>query len=175
VVVVAIAIYYAYKIVRLSREREFVALRGGRAPYYIILGLIFLELDRVFDLLTNYLSGIFGYQITVTFNDPPAALAAVFIMLGLREMYTVYLKDSKLAMSVPSPQEIWESENTAEPVAPVQTSLGLAADSLERRGQKTGPDGRVGDDVSPGVEHDFEGLEDDAGVLQRHLRDEDGL
>lgn len=110
VIVVAIAIYYAYKIVRLSRGREFVALKGGRAPYYIILGLIFLELDRVFDLLTNYLSSIFGYQVVVTFNDPPAALAAVFIMLGLREMYVVYEKESELEKSVPSSQEIWETE-----------------------------------------------------------------
>lgn len=119
VIIVAIAMYYAYRIVRLSRGREFVALKGGRAPYYIIVGLFFLELDRVFDLLTNYLSAIFGYQVVVTFNDPPAALAAVFIMLGLREMYVMYERDSELEKNVPSSQEIWERER------PVPLTRGL--------------------------------------------------
>jgi uncharacterized membrane protein (DUF485 family) len=110
VAVVLFAIYYAIKIVRLSDKFEYVALKGGRAPYYIILGLIFLEIDRVFGLLTNYLSKFFGYQVTVTFNDPPAALAGFFIALGLREMYVVYIRNSKLKRAVPSHQEIWETE-----------------------------------------------------------------
>ena len=110
VVVVLCAIYYAVKIVRLSDKFEYVALKGGRAPYYIVLGLIFLELDRLLDLFTNLLSGIFGYQVTVTFNDPPAALAAFFIFLGLREMYVVYIRNSKVKKPVPSHQDIWETE-----------------------------------------------------------------
>jgi len=108
--VVLFAIYYAVKIVRLSDQFEYVALKGGRAPYYIVGGLVFLEIDRVFDLLTNYLSTIFGYQLTVTFNDPPAALAGFFIALGLREMYVVYIRNSKVKRPVPSHQEIWETE-----------------------------------------------------------------
>jgi hypothetical protein len=110
VAVVLVAIYYAVKIVRLSDKFEYVALKGGRAPYYIVAGLIFLETDRIFDLLTNYLSTIFGYQITTTFNDPPAALAGFFIALGLREMYVVYIRNSKLKTSVPAHNEIWQTE-----------------------------------------------------------------
>jgi hypothetical protein len=110
VAVVMFAIYYAVKIVRLSDKFEYVALKGGRAPYYIVAGLVFLEIDRVFDLFTSYLSTIFGYQITVTFNDPPAALAGFFIALGLREMYVVYIRNSKVKEPIPSHQEIWETE-----------------------------------------------------------------
>jgi len=110
VAVVLFAIYYAVKIVRLSDKFEYVALKGGRAPYYIVVGLVFLEVDRIFDLLTNYLSTVFGYQITVTFNDPPAALAGFFIALGLREMYVVYIRNSKVKKAMPSHQEIWETE-----------------------------------------------------------------
>jgi hypothetical protein len=115
VVVVAVSIYYAYKIVSLSKEFEFVALKGGRAPYYIIIGLIFLEIDRLFDLFTNTLSAIFTYQITVTFNDPPAALAGFFIALGLREMYVEYRKQSVPKRRV-QPHEIWETEEVGRPL-----------------------------------------------------------
>ena len=110
VVVVLFAIYYAVKIVRLSDRFEYVALKGGRAPYYIVAGLVFLEVDRVLDLFTGFLSKFFGYQLTVTFNDPPAALAGFFIALGLREMYVVYIRNSKLKKPVPSHEEIWEME-----------------------------------------------------------------
>ncbi|MDA4115444.1 MAG: hypothetical protein OK442_02680 [Thaumarchaeota archaeon] len=110
IVVVAVAIYYAVKIIRLSDKFDYVALKGGRAPYYIVLGMIFLELDRIFDLLTIPLSWYFGYQWTVTFNDPPAALAGLFIALGLREMYVVYIRNSKAKKPVPSHEEIWETE-----------------------------------------------------------------
>lgn len=110
VAVVLFAIYYAVKIVRLSDKFEYVALKGGRAPYYIVAGLIFLEIDRVFDLFTDFLSKFFGYQVTVTFNDPPAALAGFFIALGLREMYVVYIRNSRVKKPTPSHQEIWETE-----------------------------------------------------------------
>jgi hypothetical protein len=107
--VVAIAIYYAVKIVRLSDRFEYVALRGGRAPYYIVAGLFFLELDRIADLLTNWLSSLgFSYQLALTINDPPSALAGLFIALGLREMYVVYIKNSKERKRVPSHDEIWK-------------------------------------------------------------------
>lgn len=72
--------------------------------------MIFLEIDRVFDLLTGFLSNFFGYQVTITFNDPPAALAGFFIALGLREMYVVYIRNSRVKKPVPSHQEIWETE-----------------------------------------------------------------
>jgi hypothetical protein len=102
--------YYAVKIVRLSDKFEFVALKGGRAPYYLVLGLIFLEIDRLFDLFTNLFSRVFGYPIAITLNDPPSALSAFFIFLGLREMYVVYIRNSKAKKPVPSHQEIWETE-----------------------------------------------------------------
>lgn len=111
VVVVAVAIYYAVKIVRHSDKFEFVALKGGRAPYYIVLGMVFLEFDRVFDLMTNWLLAMgLSYQIVVTFNDPPAALAGFFIALGLREMYVVYIRNSKQKKAIPAHQEVWETE-----------------------------------------------------------------
>ena len=113
VVVVLISIFYGYKIVQLSRQYEFVALKGGRAPYYIIIGLVFLLLDRIFDLLTNYLSTIFGMQLTVTFNDPPAMLSGVFILLGLREMYVIYRKGSKRRnIETPRGEDIWRTEDS---------------------------------------------------------------
>jgi hypothetical protein len=111
-VVVLLAVYYAVKIVRLSEKFDFVALRGGRAPYYIVLGLIFLELDRVFDLATGFLSSRFGYPLSSTFNDPPAAVSAIFIFLGLREMYVVYIRNSKVKKLAPSAQELWQPDGT---------------------------------------------------------------
>jgi hypothetical protein len=115
VAVVAVSIYYAYKIVSLSREFEFVALKGGRAPYYIIIGLVFLEIDRLLDTFTNTLAVLFTYQITTTFNDPPAALAGFFIALGLREMYVAYRKDAVPKRRI-KPDEIWETEDKARPM-----------------------------------------------------------
>jgi hypothetical protein len=67
-------------------------------------------LDRILDLLSNFFSREFGYQLALTFNDPPAALAGVFILLGLREMYVVYRRESMLAKRT-SPQEIWQTEH----------------------------------------------------------------
>jgi hypothetical protein len=88
-----------------------VALKGGRAPYYIVAGLFFLELDRIIDLLTNWLSTLgFSYQLTLTFNDPPAALAGLFIALGLREMYVVYIRTSKAKKPILTAEAIWETE-----------------------------------------------------------------
>jgi hypothetical protein len=113
VVVVGVAIYYALKIVKNSDKFDYVALKGGRAPYYIVIGMIFLELDRVFDLITNGLLILgFSYQDVVTLNDPPAALAGLFIALGLREMYVAYIKNSKAKVkkAVPAHNEIWETE-----------------------------------------------------------------
>lgn len=116
VVVVGVAIYYAVKIVRLSDKFDFVALKGGRAPYYIVTGMIFLEMDRVFDLLNNFLLILgFSYQDVTTFNDPPASLAGFFIALGLREMYVVYIKNSKVKKPVPAHNEIWETEKIEMP------------------------------------------------------------
>jgi hypothetical protein len=108
--VVVLAIYYAVRIVRLSDKFEFVALKGGRAPYFIIAGLLFLGLERVFDLLTGVFANTYGYPLTVTFNDPPAALSAFFILLGLREMYVVYIRNSKKNRAEPSHGEVWQVE-----------------------------------------------------------------
>jgi hypothetical protein len=115
-VVVAIAIYYAVKIVRLSDKFEYVALKGGRAPYYIVLGMIFLGLDRVLYLMSNWLMAAgFSYQTVGTLNDPPGPLAGFFIALGLREMYVVYIRNSKVKKQVPAHDEIWETEKIETP------------------------------------------------------------
>jgi len=111
--VVATAIYYAVRIVRLSDRFEYVALRGGKAPYYIVAALFFLELDRIADLLTNWLSAMgFNYQLALTFNDPPSALAGLFIALGLRDMYVVYIRNSKKRERIPNHDEIWKTEKS---------------------------------------------------------------
>lgn len=117
VVVVAIATYYAVKIVRLSDKFDFVALKGGRAPYYIVTGLVFLAMDRVFDLLTNFMLAMgASYQFVVTLNDPPAALAGLFIALGLREMYVVYIRNARAKAAVPAHNEIWETEKLEQEI-----------------------------------------------------------
>lgn len=116
VIVVSVAIYYAVKIVRLSDKFDFVALKGGRAPYYIVVGMIFLGLDRVFGLLTNLLLAMgASYQFVVTLDDPPGALAGFFIALGLREMYVVYIRNSKVKKAIPAHNEIWETEKLETP------------------------------------------------------------
>lgn len=116
VIVVGVAVYYAVKIVRLSDEFEFVALRGGRAPYYIVAGMLFLLLDRVFDLATNWMLAMgANYQLVTMFNDPPAALSGVFIALGLREMYVVYIRSSKKRQLAHG--EVWETERVEATLA----------------------------------------------------------
>ena len=95
---------------RLSDKFEYVALKGGRAPYYIVAGLVFLELNRLLDLFTTVLSWFFGYQVSVTFNDPPAALAGFFIALGLREMYVVYIRNSKAPKKPPAQTQLGDVE-----------------------------------------------------------------
>lgn len=109
-VIVAFAIYYAIKIVRLSDRFEYVALKGGRAPYYIVAGMVFLEMDRVLDLLTNWMTTAVGYQVVVTLDLIPASLAGFFIVLGLREMYAVYIRNSGTKRSPPAHNEVWETE-----------------------------------------------------------------
>ena len=117
VIVVGIAAYYAIKIVRLSDQFEFVALKGGRAPYYIVVGVLFLGLDRVFDLVTNWMVAMgANYQVVTTLNDPPAALSGAFIALGLREMYVVYIRNSKKNAAI-AHTEVWETERAEPPLA----------------------------------------------------------
>ncbi|MDG7021634.1 MAG: hypothetical protein JRN23_06860 [Nitrososphaerota archaeon] len=117
VIVVGIAAYYAIKIVRLSDQFEFVALKGGRAPYYIVVGVLFLGLDRVFDLVTNWVVAMgANYQVVTMLNDPPAALSGAFIALGLREMYIVYIRSSKKDAPV-AHTEVWETEPAGPPLA----------------------------------------------------------
>lgn len=53
-----------------------------------------------------------SYQLALTFNDPPSALAGLFIALGLREMYVVYIKNSKAKEPIPNHDEIWEMEKS---------------------------------------------------------------
>ena len=105
-VLVSITIYLGFRIVRLSREIELVALKGGRAPYYIITGVFFLGLNRLLDFLAEPLSPILGEEISLTLDDPPGALAALFIFFGLRNMYLLYRKSSKKAGEFTA-EELW--------------------------------------------------------------------
>lgn len=105
-VLVSITIYLGFRIVRLSREIELVALKGGRAPYYIITGVFFLGLNRLLDFLAEPLSPIVGEEISLTLDDAPGALAALFIFFGLRNMYLLYRKSSKKAEEFTA-EELW--------------------------------------------------------------------
>jgi len=76
--------------------------------------MFFLILDRVLDLLTNPLMAAgFSLQFVTLLNDPPASLAGLFIALGLREMYVVYIKNSRVKTQIPAHDEIWETEQEA--------------------------------------------------------------
>lgn len=112
IIVVAMSLYYGVKLVRLSREMEFVALKGGRAPYYIMVGMGFLAINRIFDLLAeNVLTDLVGSDLATTFDDPPALLAALFIFLGLRNMYELYRKGS-ISSENSNTEEIWITESS---------------------------------------------------------------
>ena len=52
----------------------------------------------------------FSLQFVTLLNDPPASLAGLFIALGLREMYVVYIKNSRVKTPIPAHDEIWETE-----------------------------------------------------------------
>jgi hypothetical protein len=111
IIIVIISLYYGVRIVRLSEDMEFVALKGGRAPYYIMAGMGFLALNRLLDFLSEpFLETMFGEEIALTFDDPPAMLAALFIFLGLRNMYAIYRKGSELKKGA-KPEEIWKTES----------------------------------------------------------------
>jgi len=108
IIVAIVSLHYGMKLVRLSKEIEFVTLKGGRAPYYIMAGLGFLALNRIADLLAeNILTDLVGSEFATVFDDPPALLAAVFIFLGLRNMYEIYRKSGTPKTRDPSSEEIW--------------------------------------------------------------------
>lgn len=111
------AAYYAIKIIRLSDRFDFVALKGGRSPHYLVMGILFLLLDRVFDLVGNWLlvAGL-TYQTVGMFNDAPGALSGLFIAMGLREMYEVYVRNSKIQKTLPAHDEVWETEKMAQTI-----------------------------------------------------------
>ena len=114
-VVVFVSIYYGIKIVRLSKEIEFVALKGGRAPYYIMVGMGFLAINRIADLLAeNILTDLVGSEFATVFDDPPALLAAIFIFLGLRNMYEIYRKSDMPKTRDSRSQEIWAVEKLTD-------------------------------------------------------------
>jgi len=70
-------------------------------------------MERIVDLLTNWFVALgFNLQVAATFNDPPAALAGFFIALGLREMYVVYIRNSRAKERIPSHEEIWDTEKS---------------------------------------------------------------
>jgi len=94
---------------------EFVALKGGRSPYYIMTGLGFLALNRISDLLAeSVLTDLVGSEFATVFDDPPALFAAIFIFLGLRDMYVIYRKGGTLKTKDPSSEEIWAVEKSTD-------------------------------------------------------------
>ena len=92
-ILVSVTIVLGLRIVKMSRDIELVALKGGRAPYYIVIGVVFLGLNRLMDFLAEpFLNPLLGDELSLTLDDVPGALAALFIFLGLRSMYLLYRK-----------------------------------------------------------------------------------
>ncbi len=91
-VAVMISFYYIFKIIRLGRGVELLAIRGGNGPRYIVLAIVFLALNRIMDLIAEPLIPNLTADLAFALDDPPAAFAAIFLAVGLRGMYMLYVK-----------------------------------------------------------------------------------
>jgi len=159
---VSITIYLGFKIVRLSREMELVALKGGRAPYYIITGVFFLGLNRLLDFLAEPLSPILGEEISLALDDAPGALAALFIFFGLRNMYLLYRKSSNKGAKVTA-EELWV--DTEDGVMGGQSGLNHRSELRKRRRNDTRINSVVQHNVTYRIADPFDLLEEDTCVL----------
>lgn len=91
-IAVFMGFYYIYRLLRLGKGVELLAIKGGRGPKYIALAVLSLAVNRVMDILSEPLFSIMRPEIVLVLDDPPAALAAILLALGLRNMYTLYRK-----------------------------------------------------------------------------------
>lgn len=94
-VAVLISFYYVFKLVRLGRGVKLLAIKGGNGPKYIALAILFLAINRLMDLIAEPLIPDLTADIAFALDDPPAALSAIFLAIGLRSMYTLYIRAAK--------------------------------------------------------------------------------
>jgi len=107
-VFVLISFYYVYKLIRLGKNIELLAIKGGNGPKYIALAILFLAVNRIMDLISESLIPVLTFNIASSLDDPPAALSAIFLAFGLRSMYMLYIKATK-----PS-SEFYSAPNNSE-------------------------------------------------------------
>ncbi|MFQ6135522.1 MAG: hypothetical protein ACE5KU_06910 [Nitrososphaerales archaeon] len=94
-VAVLISFYYVFKLVRLGRGVELLAIKGGHGPKYIALAILFLAVNRLMDLIAEPLIPDLTTDVAFALDDPPAALSAIFLAVGLRSMYMLYIRAAK--------------------------------------------------------------------------------
>lgn len=91
-IAVLVSFYYVFKLLRLGKGMELLAIKGGNGPKYIALAILFLALNRLLDMIAEPLIPIITADVAFSLDDPPAALSAIFLAIGLRSMYTLYIK-----------------------------------------------------------------------------------
>jgi len=89
-IAVSISFYYVYKLLRLGRGVELLAIKGGSGPKYIAAAVASLAVNRLVDISSEPLFSILRPEIVLALDDPPAALAAILLAIGLRRMYALY-------------------------------------------------------------------------------------
>lgn len=104
-VAVLISFYYIFKLIWLGRRVELLAIKGGRGPWYIVLAIVFLSVNRLMDMLAEPLIPDLTADLAFALDDPPAALSAIFLALGLRSMYVFYIEAAK------PPSEVYSTPN----------------------------------------------------------------
>lgn len=92
---VVFSFYYVIKLIKLGEGVKVLAIQGGKGPKYIAVSIFFLAVNRFMDLIVEPFLPDELNDIVLSLDDPPAALAAIFLVLGLRNMYTFYVKASK--------------------------------------------------------------------------------
>lgn len=97
---VLVSFYYIFKLMRLGRGVELLAIKGGHGPKYIAIAVLFLMLNRLMDLIAEPLIPQLTADVAFALDDPPAALAAIFLALGIRSMYTLYVDASNPATKI---------------------------------------------------------------------------
>lgn len=99
-IAVLISFYYAFKLIRLGRGVKMLAIKGGRGPKYIVLAIFFLLINRLMDFIAEPLIPELTADVAFALDDPPAALSAIFLTIGLRSMYTFYIRAEKSSSEI---------------------------------------------------------------------------
>lgn len=93
-VAAAISFYYVFKITRLGRGVNLLAIKGGSGPQYIALAILFIVVERVLNLIAEPLIPYITADVAFALDDPPAAVAVVLLAIGLKRMYAFYIESA---------------------------------------------------------------------------------